>query len=104
MFKKLVKLAQTQEEFDAQASKYLLKEGFEDTQEYHQLYGAFLQHMDATTDSFDPKAMARMIRKQRANQFAFYLMYPDKRPKPTEKTVNDTTGTTEVKTDLVQKA
>lgn len=84
MFRKRVKLPQTQESFNACASKFLLENGFEDTNYYHRIFATFIQHLPDDTDSFDSKKMARMIRKYKAQGFAFYLIHPDKLEKKQE--------------------
>lgn len=80
------KLAQTQEEFDAQADKYLADYGFPVNEEYRALFGSFIQHSDANEDTFNPDLMAKRIRKAKATEFAFYLIKPDRRPKKEEAT------------------
>lgn len=79
--RKLVPLAQSSEAMEAQASSFLETNGFPNTAEYRKLFGAFVQHLPEHQDSFDPRALASMIRKARANEAAFYMMYPERKPK-----------------------
>lgn len=75
-----VKLPQTQEAFDKLTDDVLLSQGFDLTPEYRKLFAAFIQHAPEHDDTFDPKIIAKKIRKQKANELAFYVMYPEKRP------------------------
>lgn len=79
---KSIILAQSQEEFDKQADQFLLEAGFPVDDEHRMLYGQFIQHSNENEDSFEPEAMAKRIRKARATMFAFYLIQPSRRPKP----------------------
>lgn len=81
MLNRRLKLPQTQEAFDSLAENFLIAHGFDNTLEYKKLFAAFVQHAPEGEDSFCPKLMAKKIRKQKANEFAFYVMYPEKRPK-----------------------
>src|ERR1700687_1093365 len=82
-----VKLAQTQEEFDAQADAFLAENGFPLDADHRALFGSFIQHSDDSEDSFDPTLMRKRIRKAIATRLAFYLIKPDQRPKPELKDV-----------------
>lgn len=90
----LPKLAQTQETFDAQADEFLANEGFPVNDEYRMLYGTFVQHSGDSSDTLDINLMAQRIRKAKANEFAFYLIQPKRRPKPP--TGDDNNGTPSV--------
>lgn len=81
---KRVTFATSQEEFDQQATDFLLSYGFEDTAEYRKLFGALVQHSGEDDNTFDPNLMARRIRKQKANEYAFYVIYPEKKQTKTE--------------------
>lgn len=76
------KLPLKQADFDAMADAFLVEHGFEVDAKHRALFGAFIQHSPEDSDSFAPLLLARRIRKQLANELAFYLIYPDKRPKP----------------------
>lgn len=78
---KRIKFAQDQASFDAQAREFLETNGFPVDGAHEKLFGAFVQHSDEREDSFDPVSLAKAMRKQKANELAFYLMYPEKRPK-----------------------
>lgn len=78
---KLIKIAQTAEEFDQQATSFLSSQGFPVDSDGKKLFAAFIQHLPQDNDSFDPDLLGRMMRKARANELAFYVMHPDKAPK-----------------------
>lgn len=86
-----IPLAQTQEAFEAQATQFLIGQGFPDTIEYRKMFGAFIQHSKETEDTFDPDLLARCIRKAKAAEFAFYLMHPERKEKPNEQAKLTTT-------------
>lgn len=98
MFRRKVKFAQTQEGFNKQAETFLSKNGFPTSPEYKKLYAAFVQHMPEHQDTFNPTLLARIIRKAKVNELAFYMMHPDKLPKKEE---NGPESTPE---EVVQKA
>lgn len=88
MFRKTqVKLAQTQPEFDAQATAFLEENDIEVSADTLALFGAAIQHSDQSVDTFVPSEVAAKIRKAIASRLAFYLIHPDKRPKPAEETL-----------------
>lgn len=78
------KLAQTQEEFDKQASDFLIEYGFPNNQDYLAMYGSYVQMISPDQDSYNPDLLAKSIRKAVANELAFYLIKPDRRPKKEE--------------------
>lgn len=82
------KLPQTQEAFDQEAARFLKSQGFPNTGEFQKLFAAFIQNSSPADDTYSPRSLAKAIRKQRANEFAFYLMFPEKRPKPELKDVS----------------
>ena len=94
LLKRKVKLATTQEAFDKQADEFLKKYGFEATEETRAMFGALVQHSDDKEDWFDPELAARQIRKAFATRCAFYLIYPDKRPKKEEASSEQATVST----------
>jgi hypothetical protein len=79
---KTITLAQTQEAFDAQVDEFLVSEGFEVNQENRAMFAAAIQHSDSNEDSFNPKAIGKMMRKAVATRLAFYVIHPSKRPQP----------------------
>lgn len=79
--KKLVRIAQTLNELHLQAEEFLENEGFPITDDNKKLFAAFIQHYPQDQDTFDPHLLARMMRKAKANELAFYIMHPDKAPK-----------------------
>lgn len=81
MFKKRVKLAQSMGDFEAQAVDFLQDNGFPITPEFLKLYGTLIQHSSENDDTFSPSELAKKIRKLRANEFAFYLVHPERKPK-----------------------
>lgn len=78
---KRIKLAQSMPEFEEQALNFLQDNGFPVDPDHLAMYGAFVSHSDQMEDSIDPVELAKAIRKSRANQLAFYLIHPDKKPK-----------------------
>lgn len=95
---KTITLAQTQEAFDAQVDAFLVSEGFELTQENRAMFAAAIQHSDSNEDSFDPKAIGKMMRKAVATRLAFYVIHPKHRP--TEVAPSDTEATSEPKSKV----
>lgn len=79
-----VYLAQSFSEFEKQAEEFLTSSGFPNTKEFKQLYATLVQHLPETNDFFIKEDMARAIRRVRANEFAFYLMNPNRIPQPEE--------------------
>lgn len=75
------KLAQTQDEFDAQADAFLAENGFPVDDTYRKVYGSIIQMSPSWEDTFDPKQVAKMIRNRVAKELAFYLMQPGRREK-----------------------
>ena len=96
---KQIKIAQTLEEFSSQAESFLVSQGFEVSEDNKKLFAAFIQHTPQDQDSFDPNLLARMMRKAKANELAFYLMHPDKAPKKEQQDESKTT--TEVTAKVV---
>ena len=80
LLKRKIKLAQTDEAFQAQAEKFLIDNGFEVNDNFKALFGSFVQMLSQHEDEFDPEFVAKSIRKAIANEFAFYLIHPNKRP------------------------
>lgn len=95
MFKrnKPIKLAQTLEGLHIQAEDFLESNGFPVTDANKKLFAAFIQHCPQDQDSVDPGLVARMMRKAKANELAFYIMHPDKAPKDDDEseTISETT-------------
>lgn len=91
---KLIRLEQTQEGFNAQAESFLSEHGFGVSEESKKLFAAFVQHLPQTEDSFDPVLLAKMMRKARANELAFYLMHPERAPKKEQTDGSETTSET----------
>lgn len=87
MFKHKVKLAETQEAFEAQAEWFLSKHGLPTDQETKGMYASFVQCSDQNSNYIDSKLVASQVRKQLANKFAFYMMHPDKKPKNESKDI-----------------
>ena len=75
-----IKLAQNQNDFDAQARSFLESSGIEVTEFTLSLFAASVQHGPQDEDDFEPKATAKRIRKAIASQLAYYLIHPEKRP------------------------
>jgi hypothetical protein len=98
MFNRKVKLAQTQEDFDAQVSSFLLENGFPDDQGHRATFAQSIQMLPADQDFFHTEKMARQIRKAKAGEYAFYVMYPNKRP---QKDIDESQATSKA---LEQKA
>jgi hypothetical protein len=96
---KQIKIAQTLEGFASQAESFLSSQGFEVSEDNKKLFAAFIQHTPQDQDSFDPDLLARMMRKAKANELAFYLMHPDKAPKKEQQ--DDAETTTEATTKVV---
>lgn len=88
MFQLRTKLANSQEGFEAQVESFLKKYKFPLTDEYRKLFAASIQLSDQSEDSFDGKAIAKAIRKAKVSEYAFYVIHPEKRPKP-EEAAND---------------
>lgn len=78
---KQIKLAQTLEGLHLQAEQFLEDAGFGVTDNNKKLFAAFIQHYPQDQDTIDPDLVARMMRKAKANELAFYMMHPDKAPK-----------------------
>lgn len=81
---KLVKLPQTQVEFDALSISFLEEHGFPLSEEYQAFFGAHIQSLPGDDDEFDGVALAKRMRRSRVNELAYYLIHPEKRPKPEE--------------------
>lgn len=96
---KLIKIAQTAEAFDEQATTFLTTQGFPVDNDGKKLFAAFIQHLPQDNDSFDPDLLGKMMRKARANELAFYMMHPDKAPKKDQ--ANDQEGITEASKEVV---
>lgn len=77
---KRIALPQTQVDMDQLAVDFLQENNFPITPDMLALFGSFVAHSDSTEDTFDPKQVAKMIRKQIANGLVFYLVHPQKRP------------------------
>ena len=88
---KQIKIAQTLEGLSAQAESFLTSQGFEVSNDNKKLFAAFIQHTPQDQDSFDPDLLARMMRKAKANELAFYIMHPDKAPKKEQQDESETT-------------
>lgn len=88
---KTIKLAQTLEGLTKQAEDFLQSNGFEVTDDNKKLFAAFVQHSPPDQDSVDPLLVARMMRKAKANELAFYMMHPDKAPKKEQSNESETT-------------
>jgi hypothetical protein len=101
MLSRKVKLAQSQSEFDAQISAFLVENGFPDAPAYQRAAASMIQMLPDQQDFFYPKKLAAQMRRAKANELAFYLIYPDKRPKdPT----SEENGTPEANGNLEQEA
>ena len=96
-------LAQTQEGFNKQAEEFLISAGFPVTPQFKQLYATLVQHLPETNDWFVADDMARAIRRVRANEFAYYLMRPE-RLQPTPEETPDGQETKGAAEALVQEA
>lgn len=96
---KLIKIAQTAEGFEEQATAFLVTQGFPVDQDGKKLFAAFIQHLPQDNDSFDPDLLGRMMRKARANELAFYMMHPDKAPKKEQS--NGKEGISEASEEMV---
>jgi hypothetical protein len=96
LFQRKERYAQTQEGFDAQVEAFLFSEGFPVTQEFKSMFSALVQHAPETQDFFYPRHVASMMRKLKVNEFAFFNMYPEKRPKPKEEKSELQEATTDV--------
>lgn len=91
LLKRLLKLnrrplPQTQADMDQLAIDFLQESNLPDTNDMKALFGSFISHADPQQDTFDPELVARMIRKQIANSLVYYLVHPERRPKPAEET------------------
>lgn len=93
---KTIKLAQTLSGLHLQAEQFLEEAGFDVTDDNKKLFAAFVQHCPPDQDSIDPDLVARMMRKAKANELAFYIMHPDKAPKEDSDGPEITETTTEV--------
>lgn len=82
LFPRKLKLAQTQQAFDTQADEFLLANGFKADDSYRALYASMVQHLPEDADEFTPSFVAKRMRKQIASELAFYLIHPERRPKP----------------------
>ena len=74
-------LPQTQADMDQLAVDFLQEQGFPVTNDMMALFGSFLAHSDPEEDTFDPKQVAKRMRKQIASSLTFYLVHPERRPK-----------------------
>lgn len=84
LFRKRVPLAQTLTGLEQQAAEFLLDNNIPISPDTIALFGAAIQQGDQGLDTFEPKKVARAIRKAVATRHAFYLIHPDKKPKPEE--------------------
>lgn len=76
----MIKFATTRLEFNRQIDDFLASQGLPVDDNYRALAGSFVQHMDNSSDSFDPDLLGRMIRKQLVNEWAYYLIKPEQAP------------------------
>jgi hypothetical protein len=101
------KIPTTQEAFDSFADSFLTRNGFPLEDKFRKLFGAYIQHSSESDDTLDEELMARRIRKQLANECAFYLIYPERRAPKEEKASDESVqdqGIQSPATGLVQKA
>lgn len=80
LLSKKVILAQTQEDFDKQAEEFLASNGFPLDNNYKAMFGQYIQMSPPNEDTYSPKSLAKHIRKAVANELAYYLIKPEKRP------------------------
>lgn len=90
MFNKRTPLAQTQSEFEQQAVDFLQDNGIDVAPGTLALFAAAIQHGDQAEDTFEPKKVAKAIRKAIATRLAFYLIHPEKKPKEEPVAAGDT--------------
>lgn len=79
LLKRKVKLPQTLEGMDKFAIDVLTEYGFPTNQAYVSMLASFIQQSADEDDKVDTSLLARRIRRQVANEVAFYLIYPAKR-------------------------
>jgi|SRR6478736_5265420 len=80
MFKKKVSIATSYEEMQIQVEEFLNQNDLPFDDLHVRMFAHMIQNLPQDQDWFDPKQMAASLRKARANEAAFYLIYPDKRP------------------------
>jgi hypothetical protein len=86
----IIKLAQTQEEFDRQAESALLVEGIEVTHDNLRTYGQYVQMMlKHDCDTLDTEAFALNYRAAKAKFLAFNLIQSTKTPAPKDTDAQD---------------
>lgn len=79
MLLRRVKLPQSLEDMDKFVENFLSKNGFPVNQAYISMTASFIQQSGDGDDSVDTKVLAKRIRRQVANEAAYYLIYPKKR-------------------------
>lgn len=92
MLQRKVKLPQSQAEFDLLIEAFLVSNGFPNNRAYQNAVASMIQHLPNDQDYFYPKTMAAQMRRAKAGELAFYLIYPDKRPKEASEDVPTTTS------------
>lgn len=83
---KLIPLAQTQLEFENQATDFLLENGFEVTVDTLRQVGEYISHLPGDRDTFNPRDMAIHIRRRTAQKWAYFLVNPEKDPRNAKQT------------------
>ena len=79
MFSRRIKLPQTLDGLESAIKKFLVDNKLPVNQAYIGMTASFIQQSADGEDSFDPKALAKRIRRQVANEAAYYIIYPHKR-------------------------
>lgn len=94
----MIKVAQTLEDTVKQIEEFLISESLELNDDMRVLAASMLQHEQAVSDEFDPKALGMAIRRLIFNQHLFNFMQnikiarkevADKAAKEMETTIND---------------
>lgn len=104
MFQRKVKLAQTAEGFEKQAETFLSRNGFPIDGAHKKLFAAFIQHLPEDNDFFNPERLARVMRKAKANELAFYLMHPERRPVQADEETSEQDAAKEANGPVVSEA
>lgn len=77
-----IMLAQTIEAFNAQSEKFLELAGFPVDARHKFYLGQLIQQLPEHQDYYDTEIMAASIRRAIANEFAYYLIRPERQPGP----------------------
>lgn len=80
------KLATSYEELKAQAEVFLVNNGFPLDDLHIRLFAQHVQAIPQEYDFFEPKRVAMSMRKAKANEAAFYVLYPERLPKEPNET------------------